>query len=52
MKNNKINKIKNIRNFDILNKFLKGVRITSNKPIKLLMKKRGQRKILVQKSFI
>lgn len=39
--NNKRNKIKNIRNLDILNKFLNGVIITNNKPITLLMKKRG-----------
>ena len=40
------------RSFLILNKFLNGVKITKIKPAKLLMKKRGYREILFQKSFI
>ena len=39
---NKINdKITKIRSFLILNKFLKGAKITKIKPAKLLIKKRG-----------
>ena len=44
--------IKNIRNFCILNKFLIGVKMIKVNPIKLLIKKRGYRKILFQKLFI
>ena len=39
MNNN--NKIKIMRNFEILNKFLNGDKITKIKPAKLLIKKRG-----------
>ena len=35
------NKITNIRNFEFLNKFLKGVKIIRINPIKLLTKNRG-----------
>lgn len=45
-------KIKIIRSLGILNKFRKGVIITRIKPIKLLIKNRGYRKIFVQKLFI
>lgn len=38
---NKKNRIKIIRNFGILNKFLNGARIIKIKPAKLLIKKRG-----------
>ena len=39
---NTIRKItKKIRNFGILNKFLKGVKITKIKPVTLLIKNRG-----------
>ena len=41
IRNNKINRIKNIRSFGTLNKFLKGVKIIKIKPAKLLIKKRG-----------
>ena len=41
LKNNKTNINKKIRDWGFLNKFRKGVKITSNKPIKLLTKKRG-----------
>ena len=41
IKNNMRNKIKNIRNLGILNKFLKGVKITKIKPVTLLIKNRG-----------
>ena len=51
-KNNKRNINKKIRDWGFLNKFRKGVKITSNNPIKLLMKNRGYRRIFVQKSFI
>ena len=44
--------IKKIRNLGILNKFLKGVRITKIKPTKLLIKNLGYRRIFVQKLFI
>lgn len=51
-----INKIKEIitkiRSFLILNKFLNGAKIIRIKPAKLLIKKRGYRDILFQKSFI
>ena len=40
------------RNFFILNRFRKGVKITKIKPTKLLIKKRGYRDILFQKSLI
>lgn len=40
-RNNKRNIIKNIRNFDVLNKLLKGVKITKINPIRLLIKNRG-----------
>jgi len=40
------------RNFLILNKFLNGDKITKIKPAKLLIKKRGKRETLFQKSFI
>ena len=40
-KNNMNNMIKIKRNFLILNKFLKGARITKIEPVKLLMKNRG-----------
>ena len=50
---NSINpRITKIRSFLILNKFLNGVKITKIKPAKLLMKKRGYRETLFQKSFI
>ena len=39
--NNNNNKIKIMRNFEILNKFLNGDKITKIKPAKLLIKKRG-----------
>jgi len=35
------NTIKNTRNFGILNKFLKGVKITKINPVTLLIKNRG-----------
>ena len=41
IKNNIRNKIKNIRNLGILNRFLKGVNITKIKPVTLLIKNRG-----------
>ena len=41
MKNTIRNIIRNFRNFEFLNKFLKGVRITKISPIKLLIKNRG-----------
>ena len=44
--------IKKIRNLGILNKFRIGVRITRIKPIKLLIKNLGYRRIFVQKLFI
>jgi len=37
---------------DVLNKFLKGVKITKIKPARLLIKNLGYRNILVQKLFI
>ena len=40
-KNNKTNITKNTRDLGFLNKFRKGVTITSNNPIKLLIKNRG-----------
>ena len=43
---------KTIRNFGILNKFLRGAKITKINPAKLLIKNRGYREILFQKSFI
>ena len=50
---NKINdKITKIRSFLILNKFLNGAKITKIRPARLLIKKRGYREILFQKSFI
>ena len=49
---NKRNIIKTTRNFLILNKFLKGDIITRIRPAKLLIKNRGYRDILFQKSFI
>ena len=52
MQNNRINTTKNILNFGFLNKFRSGVIMTKSKPIKLLIKKRGYRKIFVQKLFI
>ena len=39
--NNKNDKIKIIRNFGTLNKFLNGAKITKIKPTKLLIKNRG-----------
>mgnify|MGYP001107072126 CR=1 FL=1 len=39
--NDKINKIKNIRNLGILNKFLSGVSIIKINPVTLLIKNRG-----------
>ena len=50
--NTKINEIKNKRNLDVLNKFLKGVNITIISPIMLLIKNRGYLTMLVQKLFI
>ena len=41
-----------IRNFEILNKFLNGVKMTKINPAKLLIKNRGYRAIFVQNSFI
>ena len=38
---NKIKKSPTIRNFGILNNFLKGVKMTKINPVKLLMKKLG-----------
>jgi hypothetical protein len=52
IENNKRNKTKKIRNFGTLNKFLKGVKITKTRPIRLLIKNLGYRRILVQKLFI
>jgi hypothetical protein len=43
---------KKIRNLGILNKFRIGVRITKIKPIKLLIKNLGYRRMFVQKLFI
>jgi len=43
---------KKILNSLILNKFLSGASITKINPIKLLIKKRGYRDTLVQKSLI
>lgn len=40
-KNNKRNKIKNKRDFDVFKKFLKGVSMIKINPVKLLIKKRG-----------
>jgi hypothetical protein len=50
--NTKINEIKNKRNLDVLNKFLKGVNIIIISPIMLLIKNRGYLTMLVQKLFI
>ena len=47
IKDNKIN-----LNFFILNKFRKGAKIIKINPAKLLIKKRGYRDTLFQKSFI
>ena len=41
-----------IRNLGTLNKFLNGAKITKIKPTKLLIKNRGYRDILFQKSLI
>ena len=48
----KLNKIKNQRNFGVLNKFLKGVNMININPIILLIKNRGYLTMLVQKLFI
>jgi hypothetical protein len=48
----KLNEIKNKRNLDVLNKFLKGVNIIIISPIMLLIKNRGYLTMLVQKLFI
>lgn len=40
-KNNRRNKIKSKRNFDVFKRFLKGVSIIKINPVKLLIKKRG-----------
>ena len=45
-------RITRIRNFGTLNKFLNGAKIIKIRPIRLLIKKRGYRDILFQKSFI
>ena len=45
-------RIKKIRNFGTLNKFLRGAKIIRIKPAKLLIKNRGYLEILFQKSFI
>ena len=52
LKKSKRTKIKKIRNLDVLNKFLKGVKITNIRPARLLIKNLGYLKILVQKLFI
>ena len=52
IKKNRRTKIKKIRSLDVLNKFLKGVKITNIKPARLLIKNLGYLKILVQKLFI
>lgn len=44
--------IKKTRNLGILSKLRKGVNITRTKPIKLLIKNLGYRRIFVQKLFI
>lgn len=51
-KNPKLNNIKIKRELDVFNKFFKGVNRTKINPIKLLIKKRGYRKIFSQKLFI
>ena len=43
---------KKVRSLAILNKFLKGVRITKIKPVRLLTKNLGYRKIFSQKLFM
>jgi hypothetical protein len=48
----RLNEIKNKRNLDVLNKFLKGVNIIIISPIMLLIKNRGYLTMLVQKLFI
>jgi len=45
-------RIKKIRSFGILNKFLNGVKMIKINPTKLLIKNRGYLEIFVQKSFI
>jgi len=45
-------KIKGVFNLDVLYKFIKGVRIITIKPAKLVIKNRGYLKILSQKLFI
>ena len=52
MKKSIRNIIRNIRSFEFLNKFLKGVKIIRINPTKLLIKNRGKRNTFVQKSFI
>ena len=47
-----IKRIRRIRNFGILNKFRKGVRIISIKPNKLLIKNLGYLRMFVQKLFM
>jgi hypothetical protein len=47
-----IKRIRKIRNFGILNKFRKGVRIISTKPNKLLIKNLGYLRMFVQKLFM
>ena len=41
-----------MRIFGVLNRFLKGVRMINIRPVTLLTKKRGYRRIFVQKLFI
>ena len=48
----KINKIAKIRNFGILNKFLRGLVIIKSKPAKLVKKNRGYLIIFFQKFSI
>lgn len=48
----KINKIAKVRNFGILNKFLRGLVITKSKPAKLVKKNRGYLIIFFQKFSI
>ena len=47
-----IKNITKIRSLGTLNKFLNGAKITKIKPARLLIKKRGYRTMLFQKSFI
>ena len=48
----RIKRIKKLRNFGILNKFLKGVIMTKISPIELLIKNFGYRIIFFQKLSI